>query len=115
MPKKRISPEKEALVEEILSLKEQKRLQWRDLYDRVPNDYPTISSFSYAVKTGKAPFLSELIESLKRLDEEALKNVHETQRQRLYRQDSKRGSGKRISRVFEIEDNKLVLKEEKWV
>ena len=115
MPKKKIAPDKVALVEEIISLKDQKRLQWRDIYNRFPNDYPTTNSFSYAVKTGKAPFLPELIELLKTLDKEDLKQIHKTQHQRLYCKDSSWATGDRISRVYVVEDHELIMKEEKWV
>lgn len=115
MSNKKIAPDKVALVEEILSLKEQKRLRWKDIYKGFTNNYLNKSSFIHAVSTGRAPFLPELIEYLKQLDGEELKNMHVRYKRCKCFEDNSYVEGDRISRVYEVEDHKLILKEEKWV
>lgn len=108
---KSVSEEDKKTAKEILELKKERGITWEQIYKHFePKEYKTCNGYIESVKKGYVKNLPEILEYIK-----TVKKDKDTKKERKTKKWGRAGSyynGRRMVRVYTIEDGVFMLKEE---
>ncbi len=108
---KSVSEEDKKIAKEILELKKERGITWEQIYKHFePKEYKTCNGYIEGVKKGYVKNLPEILEYIKTVKKEEV-----TKKERKIKKRGRAGAyynGRRMVRVYTIEDGVFMLKEE---